>query len=431
MPAKLLSCGNFLAPFVVAVVLGSCAHSADERPGSGEQGSGVPPGSPSSTSTGNGFVPPPASSPGGGDGETLVVTPPPAGQAPACQSAQVVFEPKIPTVFVLVDRSGSMFRAEPKPWEPLKAAVLDTIQSLQAEIRFGFGAFTGEVNDCPMFDSVNADFNNHAAIQGLYDSLKEPAKGETPTMLVLSQVRDLLTADLTDGPKYVLFVTDGDPDYCGDGNALCPIDGVVYRLQQLAAAGIKTFVFGLQTTQSDIPLSTLQAFANAGAGEPVGYLERQGRVVMPVNIYDECSPGGDPNAAGWRADYLAAGHTIAPGARTETTPALGVYSAVGGTATVFQPDPAKQAELAAQVRSVVSNTKSCTFDLQGQIKVDLARANQGRVVIDGAPVPYEPASGWRMLTETELELVGSACQSWRNTGKVIDFDFPCEIIIPR
>lgn len=348
----------------------------------------------------------------------------------SCQSAQVVFEPKIPTVFVLVDRSGSMFRAEPKPWEPLKAAVLETIQSLQAEIRFGFGAFTGEVNGmCPMFDSVNADFNNYAAIKTLYDSLEEPTKGETPTMRVLSLVRDALTADVTDGPKYVLFVTDGDPDYCGDGNALCPIDGVVYQLQQLATAGIKTFVFGLQTSQSDIPLTTLQAFANAGAGEPVGYLERQGRVVLPVNIYDECSPAGDPNAAGWKADYLAAGFTI--GTRTETTPALGTYAAVGGKATVFQPDPGKQAELAAQVRNVVSNTKSCTFDLQGQIKVDLARANQGTVVIDGTTVAYEATNGWQMLTETQLELKGLACESWRSTGKVIDFDFPCEIIIPK
>ena len=201
---------NLLA-LIAAHVLGGCSADAPERTSGPNQGGG---GTPSVAGSGN--VPPPAST-GYGGGAPIITPPPPTGDPPeSCQKAEVVFEPKIPTVFVLVDRSGSMFRDEPKPWVPLKTAVLETVSELQSEIRFGFGAFTGEADQtCPMFDSVGADFDNLTKIQTLYDSLQAPIKGETPTMRVLALVREALVADPTDGPKYILFVTDGEPDYCG------------------------------------------------------------------------------------------------------------------------------------------------------------------------------------------------------------------------
>jgi len=123
----------------------------------------------------------------------------------------------------------------------------------------------------------------------------------------LALVRDLLVSDPTDGEKYILFVTDGEPDYCGDGNPLCPVDGVVYQLQELYEQGIKTFVFGLQTVRSAVPASTLQAWANAGAGEPVAYLQRDNQVIQPIDIFYQCNPAGDPNSRGWKEDHTAAG----------------------------------------------------------------------------------------------------------------------------
>lgn len=413
-----------LIPSFSAVLLtlaaAACSESAPSRPPLGSPGSG---GAQNPTS-GNGGInvgpQPQAGMPGG-------ITVPTPGEGPgegSCQQAEVNFEPKIPTVFVLVDRSGSMFRDEPKPWEPLKAAVLDVMEELQAEIRFGFGAFTGEVGDmCPMFDRVNADLNNFSPIQTLYNGLMPPVKGETPTMRVLATVRETLAADTTDGPKYILFVTDGEPDYCGDGNPLCPVDGVVYQLQQLHAEGIQTFVFGIQTSETAVPESTLQAWANAGAGQPVGYLDRSGTPIAPIDIFNQCFHGGDTNAAGWKEDYATSGRPM--------NEPLGMYGATGGNAPVFKPDPGDQTALAQQIRRVVSNVKSCTFDLQGQIEVDLGRAGEGSVRIDGSSVPFEATNGWRMLTTTQLQLEGTACQTWRDTGTNIKFDFPCEIIVVR
>lgn len=371
--------------------------------------------------TGPVVQPPNQSGAGGG----LTLPPPSQGKGEGCQTLDVTFEPKIPTVFVLVDRSGSMFRDEPMPWYPLKEAVLQVVNDLQADIRFGFGAFTGEVGEeCPMFDQVNADLNNYGPIKTLYDQLMEPTKGETPSVRALALVRDLLVSDPTDGEKYILFVTDGEPDYCGDGNPLCPVDGVVYQLQELYEQGIKTFVFGLQTVRSAVPASTLQAWANAGAGEPVAYLQRDNQVIQPIDIFYQCNPAGDPNSRGWKEDHTAAGRPM--------NEPLGVYAQLGGTAPVFTPDASNRDLLVAQIRSVVGNVKSCTFDLQGKIQVNLDQASLGKVQIDGMPVPYDPgmpSNGWRMATATQLVLEGAACEQWRETGVNIAFDFPCEIII--
>src|SRR5919205_21239 len=60
-----------------------------------------------------------------------------------CQMAQLKFDPKIPTVFVLVDRSGTVFTNDTTGiFFTLRTAVLEVVQRLQAEVRFGLGVFT-------------------------------------------------------------------------------------------------------------------------------------------------------------------------------------------------------------------------------------------------------------------------------------------------
>jgi hypothetical protein len=52
-------------------------------------------------------------------------------------------------------------------------------------------------------------------------------------------------------------------------------------------------------------------------------------------------------------------------------------------------------------------------------------------LIEGAGQPHNDASGWKMNTPTQLELTGKSCELWRKPAtKKIDFQFPCEIIIP-
>lgn len=345
------------------------------------------------------------------------------GGGMGCQNLQVVFEPKIPTVFVLVDRSGSVF--DSMVWAPLRTGVLGVIQSTQAEIRYGFAAFAGLAGQiCPDFvPAPTIALNNYDAIAQLYNSLDRTsyAKAETPTTLALRQAQSLLVADNSPGDKYILFVTDGEPDFCDDSNHICAVDSVVHELQALKQAGTTTFVFGLKSVASDISLESLQAFANAGAGQPV--LAPIMQMPGPLNIYYQCN-----GLAPWVTDLTTAGKT------TAMMTSIGNYSATGGTATLYNPDLTNpqtgQAALVNQLTSVISGVKSCVFDLSGKIEVDLNQLGLATVTIEGQTVPLDSTNGWRMNNSTQLELVGSACTGWRKPENThINFDFPCSVII--
>ncbi len=125
-----------------------------------------------------------------------------------------------------------------------------------------------------MLNPVPPNLMNYSAITSVYDGLpagpnstQSGMKFETPTRQVLQMVGSQLMADTTPGDKYILFMTDGEPDYCDDGNALCPPDGVVWQLQTLKAAGITTLVFGLKATiAQDLPAGVLRGVRERGRG---------------------------------------------------------------------------------------------------------------------------------------------------------------------
>jgi len=161
----------------------------------------------------------------------------------------------------------------------------------------------------------------------------------------------------------------------------------------------------------------LQAFANAGAGQPVAPV-----VQAPYDInsiYDQCS-----GTAPWRADVTSAGKTLARGV------AFGDYTTgSGGTATVYKPNPADAQALETLIATTVGGLKSCNFDLVNGLVVDLTKVDQGSVQIEDQTIPHNDANGWRMLTSTRLQLTGTACELWRQpTSRSIDFHFPYGVV---
>jgi hypothetical protein len=356
-----------------------------------------------------------------------------------CQMASYTFEPKIPTVFMLVDQSGSMFdcqdggASDPQgrgcadhdntSWYPLRDGALELIEALQAEVRFGFAPLGGEMsNACPNPMLVAPDFNNYDAIAAQYNALEAPEKGETPVSKVLDVVGELLLGDTSPGDRFILLVTDGEPDYCSDGDGLCPADSAVFKLQTLYTAGVRTLVFGLPAPQGQFGMnapSILAAFANAGAGEPV---LRMG-TATEFTFWDECN-----FKTPWAEDLVLTGKPAERGSE------LGTYSPEGGTATVYQPEATNQQALVELLRAALSGVKSCTFDLSnvnGQsIKVDLNKLAEASVAIEGVQVPQDPTNGWSMASETQLVLNGAACDTWRTPeNDDIAFNFPCNTII--
>ena len=361
-----------------------------------------------------------------------------AGGTGPCQMASYTFAPKIPTVFMLVDQSGSMFdcqnggakdpsgaecaNRDDTSWYPLREGALQVIQALQAEVRFGFAPLGGtQSTGCAIPESVLPAFNNYDAIAARYNGLMAILNGETPVSMALDAVRDVLLADDSPGDRFILFVTDGEPDYCNNGDGLCPTDSAVYRLEKMYAEGIQTLVFGMPapgTLQPNAP-SILSAFANAGAGQPA---VRPGNY-SATQLYDECN--FKPQ---WADDLTESGKPAERGSE------LGTYSAAAGTGVVYSPEGTNQQELVDLLSTALSNVKSCTFDLSnvnGQsIKVDLNKLGEASVAIEEMTVPQDATNGWSMMSQTQLVLNGTACDTWRAPeSEDIDFNFPCNTII--
>lgn len=354
----------------------------------------------------------------------------------ACQGLEVNFTPDIPTVFILVDRSSSMW--DNMFWDPLRDGVLEIVQRLQADVRLGLGTFTGIMGQtCPLdFQDVGViDKNNYDAIASFYTPIMHPGVAtETPTAVGLKRAQELLVADnaTVPGPKYILLVTDGNPDYCDNGDPVCRADTTVAVLQQLAkdpAVPIHTFVVALP--DPGIDEGWLTAFANAGADEDVA---PAAPITTPQEIADRCQPLPADTA------------TLLPG--LSATFQQGTYSTAMGPAVAYSVDPAQRDQLVTQISGLIAGVKSCVFDLTDAmgnevISVAEGKEDQGTVFIKtatnpdpGEAIAYDPAgvNGWKVNrivdAADQIELVGSACDLLRNPDTTgIEFGFPCEIII--
>jgi hypothetical protein len=317
-------------------------------------------------------------------------------------------------------------------WTKLKAAALSVIQERQAQVRFGFAAFTGtnaiQGGTCPMIDKLAPQLNNFAAIKTLYDGLPfQPnttlsgQKFETPARQSLDLIGAALLADPAPGKKYILFVTDGQPDYCDDGSSLCPPDSVVAGLQDLYAKGITTLVMGIQSAQFDLPPSTLQSFANAGSGESTKAPLRPSDTDTYA-FYDQCS-----SSAGWKADLVKSGKAAVRGVT------LGSYSATAGPTAPYTPSVSDSVALVGALGAALSNVKSCTIDLSvvygRPTQVDSTKLGSVQILVNNAAVAYNASSGWSLPSAGVVSLNGAACTAFRTaTGKVA-LNFPCDSLL--
>jgi hypothetical protein len=314
----------------------------------------------------------------------------------------------------------------------LRDASLSVIRSLQADVRFGFAAFTGtdpaHGGTCPQLDQVDPALNNADKIAAVYSALafqpntnEQGKKFETPAGQALATIGEKLIADPYPGDKYILFVTDGQPDYCDDSNTLCAPDSVIWSLQTLKAKNVTTIVMGLQTMVGDLPAGILQGVANAGVGEPTVAPLRD--MLDTFAFYDQCN-----FITGWADDLTASGK---PKQRGTT---LGTYAATAGPTKPYTPNAADQASLTTQLSAALAGVKSCTFDLSnvnGQsIKVDLNKLAEASISIEGNKIAQDAGAGWSMASQTQLVLNGAACDTWRMPDvNDISFNFPCKTII--
>jgi hypothetical protein len=318
------------------------------------------------------------------------------GGGEGCNSLTVEYEPVTPTVLLLVDRSSSMFDlpygTSPTRWQPLYDALMDPVdgpvKQLEGVVRFGFAAYTSNAMSCPGLTELAPALDNYDEIDAVYAPLSTPPafKAETPTGAALTDAAAALAG--IDGPKYIVLVTDGEPDTCAHVDPQCGQDESIYAAQQLYAQGITTIVVGISTDVSGAHLGDL---ANAGSGQPV--LEPAAN----SNFIYVCVNGGYAQIT---ADY----------------------STAGGNAVYYQPDD--QAQLQTQLSTALQGVRECEFELkQGVTVSEAARCD---VTIDGAALTHP--TDWTMDTETQLTLSEQACATLQ-TADQITIECPCDVLI--
>jgi hypothetical protein len=369
-----------------------------------------------------------------------------------CMMDQLTYTPTTPTVFILVDRSGSEFdsgcpNVMTGPYFTLKSAVESVVSDLQAQFRFGLGVFVGDhsTGTCQLaWDTVPIALNNSTAINTKYDSLGQVpmtsggnCKADTPAVEAIPMVKSLLQADMSvvSGPKFMLFATDGQTDFCDDGDPDCPADAVTWQIQDLYKAGIGTLVMGDPAPNfpsAAFNANVLQNIANAGTGQGTTLPTGNGSTSQ-MQVYYACNGQGTAagSASSWTGLYTAAGHVA-----SDTT-TIATYGTTAGTAKVFSPGGTDMSSLVTQLKAAINSVpRSCIMDLSTlthPIKVDLTKLNEGGVFLNGTPVQLDPnnMNGWDMINSTQLELFGDACATFQDPSQSasINLQFPCDIVI--
>jgi hypothetical protein len=347
-----------------------------------------------------------------------------------CATLSVQTVEVVPTVDLLVDTSGSMFK-DPAPfWDPLHNALLDptgVVKQLQDKVRFGFTSFTGMGTGatCPLLKKVPYALNNYDAINAVYGAIAAPSNGqkwETPTHAGV----DAAAADLAafmpvpPGPKFILLVTDGSPDTCWMNDPQCGQDASIKAVQDAYAKGISTYVLGIGDILDPAAdgcnagrcgKDYLQDIANAGTGLPVEPTTDNNYAYSP------CITNSPTKAL--VATYAATGGGAAA-----------PYFTVSGKGTVADVTP-----LVTAIKQALLQTRSCTFAMTATLPTGMTtgvkittNAEKGGFSYNGAPLTYNDPNGWTLnADQTGITLSGSACDSWKTAGGMLTGSFPCEV----
>lgn len=287
-----------------------------------------------------------------------------------CPSVTVTPMPRIPTVQLLVDRSGSMDQSfgNTNRWAAVRQALTGpqgVVTTLQDRVYFGGSTYSHRQGSgaCPTVVSTPTRVLNN---RGPIDTLLSAALlVDTPTGESINRV----VADFAASPPMmnstpvILLATDGLPDTCANPDESPQAQQVSVQAAQAAfTAGIRTYVLSVG---NQVGAPHLQQMANAGAGLP---------------------------------------------------PAT-------GTATFYTAN--NPAELSAALAQIISGIISCEFDLSGE--VDLSRADEGIVTLNGMPLTF--GTDWMMVDANTIRILGAACDTLKAGGGTLNATFACGIIV--
>jgi len=290
------------------------------------------------------------------------------GAGAGCADVHVTFEQQIPTVVVLVDQSGSMTEdfSGGTRWSVLHQTLTDPqsglIKNLEDVVRFGLALYTSDGG----FDGGTCpQLVEVQTALGNYNQIKSVYDNAGPG-------GDTPTGESISAVAQKLATLDVDGPkiivLATDGEPdTCAVPNPQNGQPESIAAAQAAYGAGIQTfiisVGADVGVQHLQEMANAGTG-------------LAVN-----------------------GGTNAP-----------YYQALD------------QASLISAFDNIIDGVRGCIFTLDGQVVGDPAA---GSVVLDGTPLVYGDADGWKLNNQNEIELTGAACQSIQDGEHDLDVSFPC------
>lgn len=342
--------------------------------------------------------------------------PDPGGAAgmPSCIDVDVTFQPQIPTVLLLLDRSGSMtanggfgeaveeavaagtYELGDCPsnndwrWNVVRNVLFNAdkgiVKPLEGSVRFGMSLYSSEngqvsENDpeavdpdkmCPNLIEVPIALNNH---QPMFDKyVCSDIKDDTPTGESLLAAAATLDAFDEPGPKVIVLATDGEPDNCecpDFGNtvpAACRVAGmpelikdeVVATAKQIHDGDITIHVINVSTPSEAALQQHLTDLAEAGGGK----------------VYPGFSPG----------------------------------------------------DLVTAFQEIIDGVRSCVIELDGEIAD--GKESTGTVTLDGEELLLDDENGWKVNGPSEIELLGTACDAIKSGDHDLKIEFPCESFQP-
>lgn len=311
------------------------------------------------------------------------------GTGGACGEIQIDFEPVTPTVVLLIDQSGSMNENFPDPgdpgdpdrWDVVYDVLMDpaggVVRQLEDVVRFGLVLYTNThpagSAQCPdLVEWMPPALNAYDEIDAVY--APQTYLSDTPTGDSIYAITPDLVAFSEPGPKLIVLATDGEPDRCEDpdGHDQVSRDLATDAAQAAYAQGIELVIIAVGV--DTISGQHQQDMANAGMG-------------LPVPAPSNCTPT-----------------TCAP-----------TY------------EPTTQQEMIDAFMDIINGQRTCVFALNGEVIA--GKECDGVVEVNGVPIPCNDPDGWQLNGASEIEFLGSTCDTIMNDPNVtIDAWFPCESI---
>jgi len=301
-----------------------------------------------------------------------------------CQSVRVTPTRSIPNVMFLVDQSLSMDDDDFGPnnanrWTAAHDAITSIISATESIVRFGLTTYTSDHGNqnppCPRLPTqVGFALDNAGPIASEYPASYPSEDGAyTPTGDSINSLVSLIqaTPPPAEGPTIIVLATDGEPNSClypnpGD-HAQYSRDLAVSAAANAHTAGMDLFVLWVGELTSSGTRNHIQQVANAGVGQTSG------------------------NAQFWE-----------------------------GT------DPQ---DLENEFRDIVGASISCEVQIDKPFDDVQLACQQGDVRLNGTPL--DCPSDWRVKpgVDNVIELVGSACQTFKSGLSTFTAEFPCGAIL--